>query len=265
MNKFKIEKDKTIQGRTKDFFRPAYYYLKVRWKRILELFFSKPMDNIKQIPIIINNFNRLTYLKQLIEYLEKHGYTNIYIIDNASTYPPLLEYYSRCPYKIFSLKNNIGYLALWQTDIYKLFYKGYYVYTDPDVLPVDECPDDFLQKFYDLLQTHKYSSKAGFSLKIDDIPEYFESKEKVIEWESQFWNIQVEKGVYEGAIDTTFALYRPFTKWGGNFYEGHLRTDFPYQLRHIPWYKNQEDLSEEDVYYITHSKTATHWTKQLVN
>lgn len=42
----------------------------------------------KNIPIIINNFNRLTCLQRLIASLEVRGYHNIYIIDNNSTYPP---------------------------------------------------------------------------------------------------------------------------------------------------------------------------------
>lgn len=41
-----------------------------------------------EIPVIINNFNRLTTLKQLTKALVDRGYTNIYILDNASTYPP---------------------------------------------------------------------------------------------------------------------------------------------------------------------------------
>ena len=71
----------------------------------------------KSIPIIINNYNRLTSLKILISSLEKMGYKNLFIIDNASTYPPLLEYYNTCPYKVFRLNNNVGYLALWKTDM----------------------------------------------------------------------------------------------------------------------------------------------------
>ena len=51
--------------------------------------------DVKNIPIIINNRNRLTYMKMLISSLEKRGYNNIYIIDNDSTYPPLLDYYSK--------------------------------------------------------------------------------------------------------------------------------------------------------------------------
>ena len=50
---------------------------------------SLPCD----IPIFVISYNRLTCLKLLVDYLCKHGYVkNIVIIDNASTYAPLLEY-----------------------------------------------------------------------------------------------------------------------------------------------------------------------------
>lgn len=52
--------------------------------------------------IIINNRNRLEYLEMLINSLEKKRYFNIFIIDNNSPYPPLLEFYdNRCLYEVF--------------------------------------------------------------------------------------------------------------------------------------------------------------------
>ena len=57
--------------------------------------FKVNIPDAKQIPIVINNFNRLGYLKRLIASLESRGYKNIHIIDNNSTYPPLLEYYEK--------------------------------------------------------------------------------------------------------------------------------------------------------------------------
>lgn len=258
--KFNIPSDNSPMGRIKNHIRPIYYWFKVRYIAIKGLIYGqKPMD-IKNIPIIINNFNRLNMLIILIEALEKHGYTNIHILDNDSTYPPLLEYYRNTKYNVIYLGKNVGYLALWQTDIYKQFYKGYYVYTDPDVVMVEDCPSDFMQYFYELLQRYPYASKVGFSLKIDDLPDYFAKKSEVIEWESQYWKYIVESGVYHAPVDTTFALYRPFVKGGANFYELQLRTGFPYQMYHLPWYSNPKELSQEDNYYINNAKTATHWT-----
>lgn len=51
-------------------------------------FSNQEKIGINKIPIFILSFNRLSYLKKIIRYLEKCGYTNIYIIDNMSTFPP---------------------------------------------------------------------------------------------------------------------------------------------------------------------------------
>lgn len=240
-------------------------YLKNRWliNRFRGLFTEKKVYDLKRIPIIINNFNQLTYLKKLIESLEKRGYKNIYIIDNASSYPPLLEYYDECKYTVFRLKENIGFKALWSTDIFDRFKHSYYVYTDPDVVPIDDCPADFIEYFYGILQKFKKTQKVGFSLKIDDLPDCFREKEKVVNWEQNFWKKEIDVNLYDAPIDTTFALYRPYAKGSANFVELNIRTGYPYQARHLPWYTDTANPTEEQKYYIEHCKKITHWTAKM--
>lgn len=216
----------------------------------------------KSVPVVINNYNRLSYLEKLIDSLTSRGYHNIYIIDNKSTYPPLLEYYKTCPYKVYMLEKNVGYLAMWQTDVYKDFWKSYYVYTDSDMQIDDLCPDDFMQKFIDILEKYPSAQKAGFALRIDDLPDCFRNKESVIQHEDRFWHNEVENGVYEAEIDTTFALYRPFCGGKADRYQKTYRTGFPYVIRHLPWYADSLSLSAEDEYYINTITQSTHWSKQ---
>ena len=46
------------------------------------------------IPVIIINYNRCQTLMQMVEWLQNlNDKVSIIIVDNASTYPPLLEYY----------------------------------------------------------------------------------------------------------------------------------------------------------------------------
>lgn len=239
--------------------RPLVYFLRtlVRWGQAF--IFRSKIKEARQIPIIINNRNRLEYLVQLISALESRGYNNIYIIDNNSTYPPLLEFYDNCKYEIFRLKENVGHLAMWETNIYKRFIKDYYVYTDSDVVPTEECPPDFLDFFWDTLKCYPTVQKVGFSLKIDDLPDTFKNKEDVIAWESQFYKKRINGEFYDALIDTTFALYRPFMRAGkgGLMY----RSAAPYQAYHMPWYVDSQNLSMEEIYYIDHATTSTHWTK----
>lgn len=217
--------------------------------------------NITNIPVVINNFNRLHCMQQLIEWLESIGMKNIHIIDNASGYPPLIAYYKSCPYKVYRLNKNVGFLALWKTVIFQRFKNQFYIYTDPDIIPTQECPKDAVEFFYLLLQKYPEVDKAGFGLKIDDLPDHYPLKEKVISWEKQFWNCEIEKNVFEASIDTTFALYRPNKKGGSELKA--LRTGKPYLARHATWYIHPLHLSLEDKYYHQQSKSDASWTANL--
>ena len=61
-----------------------------------------------KIPIYIISYNRLDYIVQTINWLEERGYNNINIIDNNSTYEPLLEYLENVKYKKYMMKKNWG-------------------------------------------------------------------------------------------------------------------------------------------------------------
>lgn len=217
--------------------------------------------NLKNIPIIINNFNRLTTLKKLIHSLEIRGYYNIKIIDNNSTYPPLIEYYKTVDYKVYRLNKNIGFKALWKTRVFYLHMFDYFCYTDSDLEIIEECPDDFMKVLYKYLKYNPDVHKIGFSLKIEDLPNHYNKKDEVIEWESKFKKNRVDGNFYIAPIDTTFALYRPFSRRGKR--DGSMkmiRTGFPYEMRHLPWYVNSNDLSQEEIYYLNSVKQPTHWT-----
>ena len=231
--------------------------------KVLRFLFQRTPRDFKSIPIFINNYNRLTTVKLLISALEKRGYSNIHILDNCSTYPPLLEFYKNTSYKIHFLKKNYGSKAFWKSGLWTKFMFSNFVYTDPDVVPIDECPEDILEYFYSLLKKYPKAHKVGFSLKLEDIPEYYINKEKVINWESQFFENPIEDNVYIAAIDSTFALYRPFSKLGQR--DGStliLRTGEPYQARHLPWYLDSKNLDEEEEYYINSIQRNTWWSKQ---
>jgi hypothetical protein len=207
------------------------------------------------IPVIINNYNRVNHLKQLIEWLENAGMRNIFIIDNASTFPPLLDYYKSSRHTIIGLSANIGYKSLWDTNIH-LWFKGLpYIYTDSDVLPVEVCPGDVVKKFQDILEKYPQFTKVGFGIKIDDHPHHYKNKQNVIQWESKFWSSHIGDGLYKADIDTTFALYRANSvkqQWGKT-----LRTSEQYMIRHLPWYENESEITDEEKYYRAVAVTST--------
>ena len=82
-------------------------------------------------------------------------------------------------------------------------------------------------------------------------------------WESQFWKQEVEPNVFLAPIDTTFAVYKPYFKGELiDFDYVYFRTGFPYSVRHLAWYVDSGNPSEEERYYIGHLKTSTHWSEQ---
>lgn len=215
------------------------------------------------IPVIINNYNRLEWLLLQLRWLEKVGLKKIYIIDNASTYTSLLEFYKKTNYTVYKLDKNIGHEALWKTILFQRFRRNYYVYTDPDIIPIEECPANILQHFMFLLNKYPSMDKVGFGLKTDDLPDSYPLKEKVINWEKQFWQNEIEKNVYETIIDTTFALYRPGTMGGANLKA--LRTGYPFLARHMSWYVNPTCFNKEEEFYNNSANVSSSWTMELLN
>lgn len=234
-----------------------------RWVRLLDALRITRPDNFYEVPIVINNFNRLTLLQQLIAGLEQRGYHNIWVIDNHSTYPPLLEWMDthKDLYHFVRLPQNVGHLSLFETGLYKRFYRGYYVYTDSDILLPDSVPANFVERLWAVMQRLPAMEKCGCALRINDLPDTFAHKPQAVAWEQQFWQERIAdcEEVYRGGVDTTFALYRPMIIP----YLSHsvnCRVAGELTVTHAPWYINSQNRSEEENYYIEHCKTSTHWS-----
>lgn len=211
-----------------------------------------------RFPILITCRDRLSPLVELLTWLERSGQDRIYLLDNASTYPPLLEFYERTSHRVIRLGANVGQRAAWEAGVVEQYCAGeYYVVTDPDVVPVQDCPPDALDVFHRTLQRFPTRCKAGFGLKIDDLPDHYRFAEEVRTWEAQFWERELAPGLYDAQIDTTFALYRPDMPFQ---IDNSIRTGKPYIARHTAWYANSSALSEEERYYRQHAHAGvTHW------
>ena len=240
---------------------PIFYDVEMIFCQIRYFFRFERLDYLN-IPIIINNYNRYSFLVRLINSLEKRGFHNIIIIDNNSTYPPLLDFYKTCKYEVILLHKNVGYKSIWETGIYDRFKHSYYVYTDSDMEIDEDCPNDFMEKFVMLLNRHVFCQKVGFGIRIDDLPECYKFKKDVIRFESPYWIKKAEEGVFYAPIDTTFALYRPYTGQQVNHLRKTLRTGFPYVIRHLPWYLDSDNMNSEEKYYVNSIQQSTEWSKK---
>lgn len=216
------------------------------------------------IPIIIINFNRLIDLERLISFLQMKGHKRIIIVDNNSTYKPLLEYYEQIQDTVIveRMGQNYGHLVFWKRqDIFEKYSKGYYVVTDSDIYPNEDLPDDYMGRLMKLLDTNKNISKVGFALDISDIPDSYVLKEKVLRWESQHWKNKIDESLYLADIDTTFALYPPMVNPLKNkhlFFKG-IRVSGPFLSKHMGWYVDSSAPSEEQIYYKKHANSSNNW------
>jgi glycosyltransferase involved in cell wall biosynthesis len=214
-----------------------------------------------QYPIFIICRDRVSCTRQLVNWLEQAGQERIYFVDNGSTYEPLLEYYETTPHTVVRLGSNYGHTSAWNTGVLEKYAAGeHFVVTDPDIIPSEECPLDAIDHFRTLLDRYPHRTKAGFALRIDDLPDHFKFKQQVINYESQFFNHpQPEPGAYYAPIDTTFALYSPGADADISF---SIRTGAPYWARHTPWYLDSDNLDPEEIYYREHmNKAINSWNK----
>lgn len=232
-------------------------------KELEENAFAKAqLEKPTQIPIIIISYNQFFYLKQLIDSLQSRGYLNIVIIDNASTYPPLLNYLKEIEndVTIHRLTENKGHMVFWkEREIFEKYAKGFYVITDADVVLIPECPDDFMDILLSQFMSFKSYTKIGLSLKLDDIPDENIAKKEILDWEKQFWQKRKGAFLFEAEVDTTFAIYRPKYMYDPvNFFDS-LRMNFPIQGKHGGWYIDQKNLTEEQKYYYATANSSSSW------
>lgn len=210
-------------------------------------------------PIFVICRDRLAPLLELVGWLEDNGYENLVLVDNDSTFGPLLDYYESTPHRVELLGANLGPRhAIWGTDLVARYAPdSHFVVTDCDVVPDERCPGDLVDYLRWAVERYPSHFKAGPALRIDDLPDHYAAAAVVRRWERQFWHRRIATGLYRANIDTTFALYRPnseFRLWPS------IRTGTPYVARHLPWYADSANPTAEERYYVEHASPVASWS-----
>ncbi len=204
---------------------------------------------MNNIPIFINNFNRITTTKKLVEDLRNLGYNNITIIDNKSTYVPLLRWYNTNPCRVRRLDVNMQSYALWDCgEMSTVIAEPWIVYTDSDIELNENTPSNFIELLIEKAELYHYT-KAGLALKIDDLPENVFANH-IRHSESKFWLTELESGVYSAHVDTTFCVIKPTRSIQ---YDSLRLSCNNLTAKHIPWYTDFNNLTEEESYYLDQS------------
>lgn len=243
------------------FIKFRIWYL-LRFNPLIKSQVKKP----ETIPIIIINFNQLFYLKQLISFLLERKFENIIVIDNKSTYRPLLEYYNSLEeVKIEYMDDNYGHNVFFKnTELQIKYGQGFYVLTDSDIIPNEKLPDDFMKIMLDLLiKEFNNLNKVGFALDIKNLPDYYALKDRVIKWEEQFWQNKYLHNIesYTAWIDTTFALYKPQypLSFKNQYIHEAIRMAGVFTAKHGGWFVDHINMTTEQKYYFENALNSNSW------
>ena len=201
------------------------------------------------IPVYITVHNRLTFTRGMVEYLLACPGIKPIIVDNASSYPPLLDWYScgGCPVQVIRRATNGGPRAAWEH--FGLDEYAYYAVTDCD-LDLSRCPIDLVQHLIKGLVKHPAYCKAGLSLALDDLPSKSPLYQEIHDIEDKYWSKPLDSEWFDANVDTTFAVYRGFA--APCLYGPALRSGAPYTARHLPWYTLPGQETPEEIYYLDH-------------
>jgi hypothetical protein len=211
------------------------------------------------IPVYVNTFNRLTTTRKLCEQIAALDNAVPIIVDNASTWEPLLDWYRDCPFEVIRLTENMGHHAPWKCGATARPNEGVYCVTDCD-LDVEGVPADLLDVLREPLTSWRNPPvKSGVALRIDDLPPW---QTQVREWESRFWRQRADGFRCWAPIDTTLAMYRSHTpvriatKVAGI---RAVRAGGDYTARHMPWYLDPTNLDDENANYFATANSSNSW------
>ncbi|MFX0198409.1 MAG: hypothetical protein ACFFCW_20000 [Candidatus Hodarchaeota archaeon] len=205
----------------------------------------------------------------MVRWLEKSKQSKIILVNNNSTFPPLLEYLEKTKHDVHNFTDNLSKWAPWSHNLFEQYPSDYFVVCDPDILPIKECPLDLIEFCIKAFKDERYSkySQIGPGLEITDLPDHYAGKQEVLNWESRFWakplygNHQTAD-FFEAPIDSMFSVFGK-----GGYIDTEkpgARANYPYVIRHETWYLDSDNPSEEDLWYMDRCDVnRAHWIREL--
>ena len=212
------------------------------------------------IPVFIIAFNNPTYVSSMIDQLLKYT-SDIYVIDNCSTFPPMIKLLDETKVNVIRMPQNYGHMVYLRPEIQDLVKGDCYCITDPDLRLNQNLPSNFIEIFKNISDDYQMY-KVGFALdRLNNIRTDVTFKGKSItDWEAFVWNCRVDHPkieMYYAEIDTTFCLINK--KYKDDNLCNHIRVAGDFLCIHRPWLVTWKDELPEDElsFYRTHSKCSS--------
>jgi len=239
-------------------------------------------------PIFVISCNRVTALQRSLDSyrLSLRSNYEVVIHDNASTYAPLLALLDRMTnegvtvYRHASPATDADHLNCVANTVESWFgnnsdkpLSGFYVVTDPDVaLHTPSAKSlrhgcDILQFCSYLLDKFPSIDVAGPMLRIDDLPDHYPHKQSVLNiHHKNFWSKEptplkwrgISTAYQRAPIDTTFGVYRKGFRFK-RLCQG-VRVYAPFSARHLDWYIDPANLTDDQLYYMQHASRVSNWS-----
>lgn len=208
-----------------------------------------------KIPVIINNRDLYTWPVAMVHRIMKYdGVGDIIIVDNESSYPPLIHWYDRQSLVKVMKCENLGHAGAWVSGAVQSLGSDYYVVTDAD-MGLEDTPDDTLMVLLEKLQSMPHMGKIGLGLNWQRVFSDSAYYNRLNLYEKDRWEkSQIVNDVYvDVSIDTTFALYNL-----PHYFIGGGSLTFPYVARHYPWEltKKEYEANKEFKYYIENASES---------
>jgi len=192
----------------------------------------------KNMTVMIIGYNQYTYISNMVNQL-KELTNDIVIIDNNSTFEPLLDYYSNeYNYTLLKMDSNIGH-KVYESKFVPNIFGDLFIITDPDLEFNSKLPKTILSDFIKISNQYK-AGRVGMAIEIDSSEirsELTYANIPIKTWEGQFWRNKIKDAkyqLYNAAIDTTFCLLNTkYNKFGLS-----IRVAGNYVCKHLPWYYN---------------------------
>ncbi|WP_435138799.1 glycosyltransferase family 2 protein [Pseudopelagicola sp. nBUS_19] len=232
-------------------------------------------DVAADIPCFVVCYNNHTYVRQMVDQLNKLNLTPI-IFDNASTdeeTKALLKKLHQKNAHIIEVGRNLRHKVGFRPGIYEAMPERF-AYTDPDIKFGEAMADNFLDVLHGL--TEEYGIfKAGLALSVtagrinSDMQRHynvrksipFSASYSITEFEKAHWRFPLKNRdgleVYFAATDTTFAVYNK-TKFRGEFMEG-VRLAGNFSAIHLPWFPELDQMNLVDKENYMKTSKSSSW------
>lgn len=169
------------------------------------------------VPVFINSFNQLTYLRDCVDWFGLHGFRNVTVIEQGSSYPPMRDYLTSEAFRsratLLKLRRNIGPRKAVRRAALRTGIDAPFIFTDPDLgLPAPPAADFVTRMF---AMGRKYDvTKVGLALDVFDADRVDQHRplgpgKTIHSVYKRFFDDPLEDGVWRANTDTTFFLYVP--------------------------------------------------------